>query len=828
MDRNRIRITPVVVRTFLPLVTGIGHPLLTALMDTLLQDLRYGARALRMNPGFAVVAILTLALGIGLSTAMFTLVNTVLLRPLEYREPERLVMIWERPPGEDVNANASPANFLAWRAQARSFTELAATVDQRLNLAGSGGAPEVVRTRLTTGNFFAVLGARPQLGRTYAAGDEAEQVAVLSHRLWQRRFGGDPAIVGKTVLVNTQPYTVVGVMRPDFRSAGLRPELWLPTELSETSSGRFLQVIGRLRPGATLAAAASEMRQITARRAIDFPDFSRGYSARVVPMHEEITGGVRTTLLVLLGAVGLLLVIACANVANLLLGRAAARRREIAVRLSIGATRGRLIRQTLTESLLLALVAGVVGLGLAVWGTQALVRLLPPDLALPRLDEVRVDGRILGFAMGLSLLTGMIFGVAPAVMGSAVNLASALRDAMRGTSGGGSRLRNALVMAEVAIAVVLLVGAGLVGRSLQRMLAVETGIRTEGLLTSRITLSSAQYEEDGQLRGFMGSLMPGLRETPGVIAAGAESYLPLSGETIGHEFWYADRPHPAGTDNPDTQFRIIAGDYFRAMGIPLLQGRVLTDRDNETAAQVFVVNREFARRYFPGESPVGRRISYEWGDTTTGEIVGVVGDIREMGPAQEPSPALYRPYAQMPMYQMALVVRTAGEPASMASAVAAAVRRIDPNQPLADLRSMEQVASDLVARPRLNLYLLGGFALAALLLAALGLYGIIAYSVTQRRQEIGVRVALGAQPRDVLRMVVSQGMKLTGWGLLIGIAAALVVTRVMTSLLFGVGTSDPVTLVGVSLFLGLVAAVSSYIPARRAAQVDSMVALRAD
>jgi putative ABC transport system permease protein len=797
-------------------------------MEGLIQDIRWAARTLRKSRGFTVVAMLTLALGIGASTAMFTLVNGVLLRPLEYRESERLVMLWEWSWRRDAAGPTSPLNFFSWREQSESFAAMAATTDRPRNLTGAG-EPEEVLARLTTGNFFEVLGVGAQLGRTYRESEEPEPVVVLSHRLWQRRFGGDPAIVGRTITIHDQPRTVIGVMPPDFHSVGARPELWIPAEFPRDWHGRFLQVVGRLRPAVTLEQARTELTSIHARLAEAHPEANTNWTTHLVPIHEQVTGEVRPALLVLLGAVGLLLLIACANVANLLLGRAAARRKEMAVRLSLGATRRRLIRQTLTESLLLAGAAGALGLVLAVWGTRTLARLLPADLTLPRLDQVGVDARVLGFALAVSLFTGLLFGIAPALFASAVRLAEALRDATRGTTVGRSGLRRGLVVVEVALAVILLIGAGLLGRSLDGLLRVDTGLREEQVLTMRMTLAGARYDDDAAMRNFYGELLPRLEALPGAAAVGGVMYLPLTGQKMGHVFYVEDRPRPREGEEPGTDLRVIAGDYFSALGIPLLRGRAFDARDHADAPPVFVINEELARLHFAGEDPVGKRLGIPWiGEDISGEIIGVVGSVREMGPTAAPSAAIYQAYAQMPSPQMTLVLRTRGDPLALASAAAAAVREIDSDQPVAEVRTMEQVMASTVARPRLILYLLGGFAGVALLLAALGLYGIISYTVTQRSHEIGVRVALGADRADVLRMVVSQGLWLTLTGLLLGLLGALAVTRVMQSLLFGISATDPPTLAGVALFLAGVALLASYLPARRATRVDPIVALRSE
>jgi putative ABC transport system permease protein len=797
-------------------------------MDRLLQDLRFAVRSLRKNPGFTLVATLTLAVAIGASTAMFTIVNTVLLRPLEYRDPEQLVIVRDMNPAGRNQGVTSPANFVTWRANARSFSELAATYDQPRNLT-SPGDPEEILARLTTDNFFGMLRVNAQLGRMYGPGEDDAAVVVISHGLWQRRFGADPRIVGRTVTINDRVRTIVGVAPADFRSVGARPDAWIPLPLDPNWRGRFLSVMGRLRPATSVEQAKGEMTALARRLAEELPQFNRNRTALVVPLHDQVTANVRPALLVLFGAVGVLLLIACANVANLLLGRAATRRTEIAVRLSLGATRARVIRQVLTESVLLAVIAGALGVIIAVWGTDALVTLLPADLALPRLDEVQLDARVLGFTVAICLLTGILFGTAPAILGSSVNLAQDTREGMRGTTGGGTRVRSALVVAEVALAMVLLVGAGLLGRSLQQLLHVDTGIRTDQVLTMRLMLTATRYQKDeSELRAFMQRLLGRVQSLPGADAVGGEMYLPLTGLKIGHAFTRDDRPRPGPGEELGADVRVIAGDHFRALGIPVLRGRGFDERDTEHGQSVFMINEELARRYFPDRDPIGQRISFEWDDMVTGEIVGIVGNVREMGPREPPSPAIYRTYSQMPMPQMTLVIRTDGDPLALASSTAAVVRELDPAQPVAEVRTMEHVLADTVARPRLILYVLGGFAAVALLLAALGLYGIVSYSVTQRRREIGVRVALGAQRRDVLRPILREGMLLTALGLALGFAASFASTQVMQSLLFEVEATDPLTLAAVALFLAATALAASYVPARRATRLDPVVALRMD
>lgn len=796
-------------------------------MDSFLQDLRYSIRRLFQARGFTAVAVATLALGIGASTAMFTLVDTVLLRPLDHDDPERLVMVWERPPREpDFDNFTSPANFNAWREQAASFEAISAFVDWPVNLTGDG-EPEEVRARLASPNHFELLGVRPHLGRTYVAEDLGEGVVVLSHRLWQRRYGGDPEALGRALTLNGTTQTIIGVMPADFQPVDTgSPDLWTPSEPSPEGRGRYLRVVGRLAPGVSVEQARAEMRTVADRLAVEVPEFNARWSADVVPLHEQETAEVRTALLVLLGAVGLLLLIACANLANLLLGRAAQRRKELAIRRSLGATRWRVVRQTMTEALVLAVVAGAVGVLLAAWGLDLLVRLVPAELALPRLNEVGLDLRVVGFAAAVSILTAALFGAAPAFANSAVELGEALRDAMRGSTGGQKRTRRALVVVEIALAVILLAGAGLLARSLDNLLETETGMRPEHVLTMRVSLTGEGYTPADALRGFTGELLPRLEGLPGVQAVGSIVWLPLSGSKSATSYFVEGRPEPPPGEAPGADIRIIAGDYHRAMGIPLVRGRTFDERDREDAPRTYVINEALAEQQFPGEDPIGRQLNIPWNEMLEGEIVGVVGNVREMGLDEEPSPAIYWSYRQMPSGQLNLVLRTAGDPTALANAAQAVVREIDPNQPVAEVRTMEQVVSGTVSRPRFNLMLLGGFAAASLLLAALGLFGVISYSVAQRRQELGVRVALGATSRDVLRLVVGEGMGLTVAGLVVGLVAAIVLTRIMTSMLHGVSPTDPLTLAVVSAFLALVALLASYLPARRATRVDPMVALR--
>jgi putative ABC transport system permease protein len=809
------------------------------------QDVQYAVRTLLRSPGFTAVAVLTLAMGIGATTAIYTVVDGVLLRPLGVADADELVTIREWRPAEAVEppsgpGTVSPANFFDWEQRTRSFESMSYFTQWPLNLTGDG-EPQEAQVQLVSGNFFRTLGVQPVLGRAFRP-DDAEmsgeglafgQVAVLSYGVWQSRYGGDTGIIGRTIRVNNSPVEVVGVMGRGFRVLNARPDLWMPLGIQKgnrTSMGRFLTAIGRLNPGVTPEDADRELESIAGELEREFPEFNTNMRTWSVPLREEVLGQIRPALLVLLGAVAMLLLIACTNVANLLLGRASARRQEIAVRLSLGATRGRLIRQLLAESLVLSLAGGLFGIAAAVVGTRALVRSLPETVQLPRLDLVSVDARVLAVALGVTLLTGILFGLAPALAASRSDLQRTLREASRGSTGGAAsmRLRNTLVIAEVGLALMLLVGAGLLVRSFQKLQAVDTGTRPEGVLTMRVSLASEAYRTRAALDGFVERLFTDLETLPGVQAVGSVQFLPLDGAKSATTAWPAYRPKPSVGEEEAADIRMVGGDYFQAQGVELLSGRTFDERDTGNSSPVVVINERLARENFPGGNPVGQQLVYNWGEDYPAEIVGVVADVRETSLTAEPAPAFYRPLSQMPNPTLNVIVRTAGDPLALAGAIREKVNALDPELPVAGMRTMESVISDAAARSRLSSYLLAGFSALALLLAAIGLYGIMSYAVAQRRGEIGVRVALGADRGKILRLIVGQGMVLTGTGLAVGLLGAFLLTRLLRSLLFGVTTTDPATFVSVPLVLAAVALLACWLPASRAAGVDPAAALRTE
>jgi putative ABC transport system permease protein len=801
-------------------------------LEDVLRDVRQAARALARRPVFTVVAVATLAIGIGASTAMFSLVDVVLLRPLPYAQPERLVSVAEVTAQGGLNVT-SPYNVTQWREQSGTLAAIATWVDRPFNVTGE--EPAVVAGRWASDNYFGVLGVRPLLGRLFVSGDEDQDLAVLSHRLWQSRFGGDPSVIGATIEIGYLTRTIIGVLPPQLPapqhllSDTGEPDIFLPhAGLAPDFRGRFLSAAARLAPGATLDDARAELAVIATRLATEEPGYYGEMGVRMQPLQAQMTGAARGTLLVLLGAVALLLLIACANVASLFLGRAATRRRELALRRSLGAGRGRLLAHVLTEALVVAGAAGLLGVLLAHVAMRTAVAALPATLALPRLADVAVDWRVLGFALFVTLLTGLLFGAAPALAGARVEPAHTLREASRGSTSARTRLRSALIVGQVALALVLLAGAGLLVRTVHNLLNVDTGVRAEGVLTMRMTLSTLRYPDDERRRVFVGELLEQLRATPGVQSAGTIAWLPLGGAKSRTSFRRDELPPPPEGQWPAADIRVVAGDYFAALGVPLLRGRFFDATDRADAPIRYIINDALARQHFPGEDPIGRRISYEWDQSISGEIIGVVGSVREDALDVEPATAIYRPFAQDPWNLVTVVVRVDGDAAALAPAIVQAARAVDATLPVADVRTFASVMAGTIARQRLGMLLLAGFAAVALLLVVIGMYGVIAYSVTQRTRELGVRIALGAQRGDVLRLVVGYGLVLTVLGLLIGAAASLALGRVMSGLLFGVTPADALTLAGAALIIGATALIASWLPARRATRIDPVEVLAAE
>ena len=805
-------------------------------IETFFQDIRYGLRSLLKKPGFTLTAVIALALGIGANTAIFSVINGVLLRSLSYANPDRIAMLWERSVTSETTRLqnvVSPANFLDWKKQSTSFEHMAAVADLRVNLTGGGSEPEEVKAQFVSQPFFPALGVQPLMGRSFLTEEDTvgnDLVIILSHELWQTRFGSDPEIVGKQATISGRQRTIVGVMPPGFHFLDNQVKAWMPIALDPAidyreKTGRYLRVVARLKPGVTVQQAQGELAGIAKQLEQALPKYNTGWSVNVVSMHEQVVGEIRPILIVLFAAVAFVLLIACANVANLLLSRAASRQKELALRAALGAGRIRLVRQMLTESVLLALMGGLLGVLLAFWGIQFLIGFGPDNI--PRLSEVTLDLRVLGFTFGISLLTGVLFGLIPAVQASRPDLNDALKEGSRGSTGGrGRTFRNVFVVAEVSLALVLLIGAGLMIRSFMRLQAVETGFNPESVLTMRLQLPRKKYAEPHQIVDFFKQAQDRIAAIPGVQAVGAISYLPLTGGLASRDaFKIVGQPAPTPGQEPGVEVRVITPAYFQAMGIPLLKGRLLNERDVKES-RVLLINETMAKRYFAGVDPVGKQMEVFWDGSGPDEIVGVVGDIREGALNKEPEPAIYWSHPREPYSGMALVVRTSGDSARFGAAVQKEIRALDPDQPVADVRTMQQVISKSIARPRFNTLLLSIFAGVALVLASVGLYGVMNYSATQRTHEVGIRMALGATRADIMRLVVGNGMMLTLTGIAIGVLASWALTRVMANLLFGITATDVPTFIAVSAVLAAVALVANYIPARRATRVNPVIALR--
>jgi putative ABC transport system permease protein len=802
-------------------------------MNDLLRDLRYGARMLWKKPGFTAVAIVTLALGIGANTALFSVVNAVLLRPLPYREPDRLVILWEQ--AATMQTSLAYLNFTDLRARNSVFETLTGFRRDSFNLTGAGDA-ERLNGRMVSAEFFATFGKPPARGRDFTAADDAPgaaPVAILSHAYWQRRFGGDEKVVGGRLTLNDRAFTVVGVAAPDFQF-GAGADVFVPLGLyadryQERGSHPGIYAVGRLKPGVSAEQARADLDAVMAALGREFPNSNKDRRVHLEDLFDNTVQEVRPTLYVLLGAVGFVLLIACANVANLLLGTAAARRREIAVRSALGAGRGRVVRQMLTESVLLSFGGGLLGVLLAVWGTDALIALVPEGI--PRLAEAGVDWRVLGFTLALCVLTGLLFGLVPAWQAARVDLNEVLKEGGRGSTGRRARARGLLVVAEVALALVLLAGAGLMVRSFRELQQVETGFAANNLLTMSLALTVAPGE-DGRARAFLDQLEEKLRALPGVQSAAISNGLPFAG-AIQDSFYLAGE---SATDPRNEKMAVVyltSPDYLRAMGIRLLSGRFFTPQDRLGSAPVAVIDETLARQHFPGRDPIGQHLTNL--DTEQPQIVGVVGHIRHDGLAGE-TPVenqIYLPLAQIPPQRLPsvagrlnLLLRTAGDPAGVAAAARGEVQSLNANQPVFNVRTMGQIVADSITGQRFSLVLLLLFAGLALLLAGVGIYGVMSSAVGQRTHEIGVRLALGARTSDVLRLVVGEGLRLTLAGVAAGLAASFALTRVMQRLLFGVSATDPLVFAGVAIALVAVALVACWIPARRATKVDPMVALR--
>ena len=804
-------------------------------MDRFFQDVKYALRLLLKSPGFALVAILTLALGIGANTTMFSVINAVLLESAPFRDPQRLVMVWENKfNGSSTNKTnvAGPANYIRWTEQNHSFEDMGAFISFAMNIAVNG-EPERVQAGIATPSLFSTLGTRAVVGRTFLPEESQpgkDNVAMLSYSYWKQRFGGDTSVIGRDIVLNGNPDKIVGVLPPNFdlleknavwTTLTIRPETRNP-------GGRYLTVIGRLKPGVTIQQAQADMDVVSAHTRDELKDFDAGWGIHLVPFNEQMVGKLKVGLYVLLGAVAFVLLIACANVANLLMAKASARGKELAIRAALGSSRGRLIVQLLTESTLLSLVGGIAGIGLAYLAIDAVVKMAPA--AFPGYVNIRLNLPVLVFTFVVCVATGILFGIVPALRAARTDPHDALKEGGKGSTAPGKQsVRNVLVVVEAATALILLVGAGILMRSFVRLMQTDTGFRSQGVLTMEVSLSGGAYRKPGSVAQYFQDAVARVQQVHGVSAAGAISWLPLVGMGSATDFRLGDRPEPPAGQRPVADVRTVTPDYFRAMGIALLKGRTFdpTQDHADDAVKKVIVNQATVDLYWPGENPIGKTIRMEWGKDLTAEVIGVVNNVRAL---QIDTPTrkamLYWYVPQFPNGFMTIVARTDSDPTAIVTDAKAQLHALDPNIPIANVRTMEDVVSRSLREPRFTTVLLGIFAALALLLAAIGLYGVISYSVTQRQHELGIRMALGARPGEIWRMVIKEGMGLTLTGAAIGFVAAFFLARLLSTMVYGVSTHDVVTFGLVPLVVAAVAAVACYIPARRATKVDPMIALR--
>jgi putative ABC transport system permease protein len=815
-------------------------------LDEAARDFRQALRILHRSPGFTSTAVLTLALGIGATTAIFSVIDGVLLRPLPYHDADQLVMVWEsNSQHPNPHNTVSPPNFLDWQSRNTVFSSMAYIFDERDNLTGNGDPEEVVVQDVST-NFFPLLGANLLLGPGFTPENGQaghDNVVILGYGIWKERFAGDPAIVGKSIMLNGHPQNVVGVAPQNFQwfikdgsLTGAKPQMWSPFVFPQSWSnhkdiGRFITVVARLKPGANHFQAQTQMTAIASQLEREFPDSDGHWGVNVVPLRDQISGELRPALLVLFGAVAFVLLVACANVSSLLLARAASREREMAIRTAIGASRWRIARQLLMESLLLAIIGGGIGVAFAVWGTNALLAASPRNLL--DLSSISIDLPVLVFALTATLLAGLLFGFLPSYISAHSGISKTLKEGGRGSSSSSRRAfaRNTFVVAQLGLALVLLTGSGLLIRSFVRLVGVDPGFDAGHLLTFKITLPRSKYGKDPLCIAFFQQLLARISTVPGVRSVSMESFPPLTGLGAATGVHVLSQPQQSLMDLPVANVGVVGPDYFSTMNIPLRAGRFFNAQELAQEKHVTIISQAFADKYLHSVNPLGQKAviymkSLEEAGNTPSEIIGVVGDVHQMGLDAAPEPTVYWPHPELVMSGMTILVRTSNGPLTMVSAVHSKVQELDPELPMAAVATMDQLLADSLSRSRFTMLLLGIFAAVALLLAAVGIYGLIAYSVTQRTQELGIRIALGAQRRDVLRLVLTQGARLTLLGVSIGVLAALALSRLLATLLFGVSATDPLTFAGVACLLAFVALLACFIPARRATRVDPIIALR--